>query len=244
LEGPESDICPGVRLHHADEAGRDLLRVLRHDIPQICVEAVRAGSQDGELRATLSAVLEEDLGVEHLIRKRRPEGIGKCLPGPKRRPVLCHELADLSLRDLYLFVIGVDIVEDIHQQLELEAWREDARLRSILAIDRDDPSVCQRRSAIYAKELAHAPIGHVNKRRRENGIDDHQPTKDAQRDVGKGASEAIWNDWRNNECQKRAEYDPKKQTRHLGIPSIDKIGSLAPFCTYSLKNNPYRRLGG
>src|SRR5262249_25462934 len=87
LERTKVDIGINVRLDDADIAGLDFLRVRLRNIPQIAVDAPFAGSENGQLRTALAAVVEKRRGVEHLIPVSRRERIRDRLPGAQRRAV-------------------------------------------------------------------------------------------------------------------------------------------------------------
>ena len=112
-----------VRLYDADKAGLDLSCIDFRDVPQVAVEAILAGREHAQLRATLAAVDEEHLGIEHLASKLRREWIGEGLAGAKRRPILGRQDADLALRDADLRLVGVHIIEDVDQEPGMEAGR-------------------------------------------------------------------------------------------------------------------------
>src|SRR5262249_58814711 len=75
LERTKVDIGINVRLDDADIAGLDFLRVRLRNIPQIAVDAPFAGSENGQLRTALAAVVEKRREVENLITVYRREPI-------------------------------------------------------------------------------------------------------------------------------------------------------------------------
>src|SRR5262249_61416272 len=63
----EIDVGMYVRLYDAHEAGFDFLCVNFPNVPEVSVQSIFAGCQNGQLRTALAPVQQEHLGIQHLI---------------------------------------------------------------------------------------------------------------------------------------------------------------------------------
>src|SRR5262249_22015044 len=158
LQRAEIDIGMYVRLYDAHEAGFDFLCVNFRNVPEVSVQSIFAGCQNGQLRAALAAVQQEHLGIQHLISELCRERVSKGLTCSEWRSVLCWEDADFAPRDTHLEGARAHLIQDVHQYPWVKPGRQNAPRRTFPAGHGDNSPPGKRPPAVHAEKLTQMPV--------------------------------------------------------------------------------------
>ena len=174
LHRPEVDIGVDVRFHHPNKASVYLVGINQFDFPEIGIQTVGTGRENSQLRSALTSRLEEGFSVQHFVTLFPDEGICERLAGSQRLTIASVQDSDFSLRNNRLGLRGVDLIEDVHEQLKVEAGRHNTGLRPVFTVRRHNFPRCQRFTAIDPENSTQAPIRNPDDRSRgDRGYDDH-----------------------------------------------------------------------